>query len=137
MRDLLKNDPENADAEKLGMHEGVKRKCQEVYSDAEDYQICIRTAKAGHDMARAFEYQQTKVEQTEWMFFRELPVVAVTNTAGYPTRACRAETAFQGAICNKGPDYPITYTSEAMGVCHEANGDTFGMRPSCWFKSSL
>lgn len=137
MRDLLKNDSKNAKAESLEMHVGVQRKCQEVYSDVDDYQVCLRTAKAGHDMARAFEYQKTKVEQTEWMFFQNLPVVSVTNSTGYPTRVCRAETAYQGAICNKGPEHPISFTSETMGVCHEANGDTFGMRPKCWFRPTL
>ncbi|MES2525458.1 MAG: hypothetical protein V4598_00160 [Bdellovibrionota bacterium] len=136
MRDILKNDPENAKAEEVVIHEDVRKKCQEVYSDADDFHLCLRTAKAGEDMARTFEYRAKKTEQTESFFFRPLPEAA-TTIVGYPTRECRAETAYQGAICNKGPEFPISFVNETEGYCHEKNGDTFGMRPKCWFKPAL
>lgn len=138
MRDLLKNDPENSLAESVSIHPGVQSKCREAYPESDDYQICLRTTKAGHDMARTFEYYFKKQELTEWAFlFQDLPEAQETNAAGYPSRACRAETAFQGAICNKAPEIPISLTVESEGVCHEANGDTYGMRPKCWFKPTL
>ena len=136
MRDILKNDRINARAEEFDLPVGLKRKCQEVYSETDDYQLCLRTAKAGEDMTKSFEYRATKIEQTATMFFRTLPEASVTIT-GYPTRECRAETAYQGAICNKGPEFPISYVTESEGYCHEKNGDTFGMRPKCWFKPTL
>lgn len=136
MRDILKNDPGNETAEALDLPEGVKNKCHEVYADADDYRICLRTAKAGEDISKTFQFKASKVEQEQTMFFRELPAVQATNT-GYPPNACRAETAFQGAICPKGPEYPISYVNEFEGYCHEKNGDAFGMRPKCWFKPSV
>jgi hypothetical protein len=136
MRDILKNDSENGKAEELDLPVGVHRKCQEVYASTDDYLICLRTAKAGEDMARAFEFRSSKAEQTESMLFRDLPAVSETLT-GYPSRACRAQTAFQGSICHKGPEYPISFTSETEGFCHEKNGDTFGMRPKCWFRPTI
>lgn len=136
MRSILKNDPMNLKAEELELHEGVRAKCREVYPDTEDYLICLRTAKAGEDMTRAFEFRSSKKENTESMFFHELPAVSESLT-GYPSRLCRAETAFQGSICNKGPEFPVSFTNEAEGYCHENNGDTFGMRPKCWFKPTL
>ena len=136
MRAILKNDELNAKAGELELHPDVRKKCQEVYSDADDFQICLRTAKAGEDMARAFEYRSSKVDRPESMFFQELPAVTETLT-GYPSRLCRAETAYQGSICNKGPEFPISYSNETEGYCHEKNGDTFGMRPKCWFKPTV
>ena len=126
----------NAKAEELDLPVGVRRKCQEVYSETNDYHLCLRTAKAGEDMAKSFEYRQSKVEQNETLFFRNLPAATETQT-GYPTRICRAETAYQGAICNKGPEFPISFTNETEGYCHEKNGDTYGMRPKCWFRPTL
>lgn len=138
MRELLKNDSENPLAESIPMHPGVQSKCREVYPESDEYQICLRTTKAGHDMARAFDYYYKKQELSEWVFlFQQLPEAKETNASGYPRLACRAETAFQGAICNKGREFPMSLTSESEGVCHEANGDTFGMRPKCWFKPTL
>ncbi len=136
MRAIFKNDVLNAKAIDLDLPAAVKAKCQEVYSDSDDYLLCLRTAKAGEDMAKAFEYRATKVEQTATMFFRNVPETAET-IVGYPTRECRAETAYQGAICNKGPEFPISFVNETEGYCHEKNGDTFGMRPKCWFKPKL
>jgi hypothetical protein len=135
MRGILKNDSENPAAESFDINESVKSKCHEVYPDADDYQICLRTAKAGEDWAKALNYRKTKVEQTQSLLFLNLPSVDVTQT-GYPSNECRAETAYQGAICTKGPEFPVSYVSESEGYCHEKNGDTFGMRPRCWFKPS-
>jgi hypothetical protein len=133
MRDILKNDPENAKAEALSLPEKIITKCHEVYRDADDFQLCLRTAKAGEDMTKTFQFNRTKSEIPGSMFFQELPAVEKTNT-DYPSYACRAETAYQGAICNKGPEYPTNYTSESEGFCHEKNGDRYGMRPRCWYQ---
>ncbi len=136
MRDILKGDVGNAAAEAFDLPAGVKSKCREVYADEDEYHLCLRTAKAGEDIAKSFQFKNSKAEQAETMFFRPLPVVEVTNT-NYPPNACRAETAFQGAICNKGPEFPMSFANEYEGYCHEKNGDTFGMRPKCWFRPSF
>lgn len=128
MKEILKGDPDNLKAHDLP--EGVVTKCREVYGDGEEMLICLRTAKAGEDMAKAFDFNATGKEQTT-MFFRELPAVAVTNT-NYPPRACRAETVFQGALCNK--EGPLSFENEYDGYCHEKNGDVIGQRPACWYK---
>lgn len=136
MRAILKGDPANAEAEALELPDEVKAKCKEVYSEAEDYQMCLRTAKAGDDMARAFKSFSTK-QEVGVLLLSVLPEVAETNSTSYPATACRAVTAYAGAVCTKGPEFPISFTDEAGGYCHEKNGDTVGMRPRCWFKPTL
>ncbi len=131
MRDLLKNDPENAKAESLEIHAGVQSMCRRVHPETEDFQICLRTVKAGENMAKTFAFFRTKSDPGAMLFQELVPAEKTINT--YPTNACRAETAYQGAICNKGPDVSVSFTSEVEGYCHEKSGDTFGMRPKCWF----
>lgn len=136
MRTIFKNDPENAAMENADLPAEVKNKCREVYPDQDDYLLCLRTTKAGDDMARTFKYRRVK-EEIPFMMLSVLPDVERTNDAGYPSNECRAVTAFAGAICSKGPEFPISFVDEASGYCHEKNGDTFGMRPRCWFKPNL
>lgn len=133
MRELLKNDPEN-DRE-YDLPEAVISKCRETYGAGDEFHICLRTTKAGEDMARAFQWGATKKEPGA-MLLVDLPAVEVTNTS-YPTRACRAETIFQGSLCNKPVEAALSFTNEHEGYCHEKNGDTQGMRPACWYKPVL
>lgn len=136
MRDLLQNDPENGIMDMSSLHDGVAKKCSEVYSNADEYQLCLRVTKAGEDMVKAFIYKRNRKEQTESLLFRRQLVAEETKT-DYPSYECRADTAFQGAICAKGPEIPVSFANEYEGYCHERNGDTFGMRPKCWFKPNL
>ncbi len=131
MRDLLKNDPDNQKALTLEVHEAVQNMCRKVYPDDDDYQICLRTAKAGEDMAKTFSYRRTKSDPGSLLMLEQEPVEKTITS--YPTHACRAEIAYQGAICDKGPEIPVSFSSESEGYCHEKNGDTFGMRPKCWY----
>jgi hypothetical protein len=135
MRDILKNDPANAEAVKLELPEAAVNKCREVYSNDDEFHICLRAVKAGESMMKALKYSKTR-EEPGSLLFVDLPAVETTRV-DYPSYECRAETAYQGAICNKGPEIPVSYTNEADGYCHEKNGDTFGMRPQCWFKPTL
>lgn len=135
MRTILKGDEKNSRAQSLEIHPEVRARCHEVYADEDEYFICLRTAQAGDDMGRAFKHFATKAPVGS-LFFSELPNVT-TTLSGYPSHACRVETAYQGAICSRGPEYPISYKDEASGYCHENNGDTFGMRPRCWFVPTL
>ncbi len=132
MRDILKNDQENSKAESLELHVGVFRKCREVYSDTDENQLCLRTVKAGEDFAKALQYKQAKSDIPGSLLFQNLPAVEKT-VMDYPSKACRAEIAYQGAICNKGPEYSVSLENETQGYCHEKNGDTYGMRPKCWY----
>ena len=130
MRAVLRNDPENA--RDWDVPAEVKAKCREVYSNEDEFHLCLRTAKAGDDMAKAFLHRRGKEEDS--LLLSVLPDVSATNTSGYPSPECRAVTAFAGAVCFRGPEFPTSFTDEVNGYCHEKNGDVVGMRPRCWFK---
>lgn len=132
MREILSS--EEMDGIEVAVDERVREKCRDVHSDPKDFQICLRTVKAGDDVFQALRWSRTKSEEGT-LLFQELPAVTETNT-NHPAYACRAETVFQGALCVQNLQVKMSYINEHEGACHEANGDLVGLRPNCWYKSA-
>ena len=134
MKEVLKGDPENAKARELDLPLNIRKKCEEMYSDEESVNICLRSTKASEDAFRFLQSRDLGRDADASLFNQVLAPVIETNER-HPQHACRAETAFQGAICDSTED--LSNTEETVGTCHKKNGDVEGIRPACWFKAGV
>ncbi len=109
----------------------VKDSCATAWSDANDYNICLRGAMAGDSVSKLFAALR---KQPPGKF--ETPDAAVVKRTyeGHPAFQCRLDTYFQGALCEKAFSEDFTRDSEVAGSCHGTTGQSVGMRPVCWFK---
>lgn len=134
MKEIFKGDPENKKARKLSLPRAIREKCRRMYSDEESINICLRSTKAGEDAMRFLQAKQSGKDADASLLNRVLPPAEETIQR-YPDHACRAETAFQGAICDRVGE--LSDTDETVGTCHLKNGDSMGLRPACWFKPGV
>lgn len=134
MKEILRGDPENKKARKLKLPREIRRKCKKMFSDRESINICLRSTKAGEDAVRFLQAKETGKDADASLLNRVLAPVEETIMK-YPDHACRAETAFQGALCDRTGD--LSDSDETAGVCHLKNGDRNGLRPRCWFKAGV
>jgi hypothetical protein len=134
MKEVLKGDPENAKARELKLPGNIIKKCEKIFSDEESVNICLRSTKAAEDAFRFLQAKERGADADPGLFNRFLMPVEETIMR-YPDHACRAETAFRGAICDR--DGELSDTDETAGVCHKKNGDRVGLRPECWFKAGV
>jgi len=58
--------------------------------------------------------------------------VIVTDDS-HPASQCRLDTYFQGSICDKSVSEEVSDTDVNIGSCTKRNGDSVGLRPTCWF----
>lgn len=134
MKEVLKGDPENAKAGELDLPRNIRKKCEKMFSDEESVNICLRSTKAAEDAFRFLQAKERGADADPSLFNQILAPVDETIMR-YPDHACRAETAYRGAICDRTGE--MSDTDETMGACHKKNGDRAGMRPSCWFKAGV
>jgi hypothetical protein len=113
----------------------VLEKCLESFSkDSEDYQICLRTAKANIAMAQTFaalgELQVMPAFDTPDPYER---MFILFN--GYPNAQCRLDTLFAGSLCNLSKEQRVMPNLDLYnkGFCSKFNGHTKGLRPLCWY----
>jgi hypothetical protein len=134
MKEILKGDPENAKAKELKLPRNIRKKCAKIYSDEDSINICLRSTKAAE---YAFRFLQAKDlgRNPDKSLFNHFLFPVDETIMRYPDHACRAETAYEGAVCNRFTE--ISDTDETVGFCHKRNGDRVGVRPRCWFKPSL
>jgi hypothetical protein len=137
MKNMLRGDKDNfAISRKLELPTQVKHECYRQYRmSGENYNICLRSAKAAEDFGRALHHNRSlpDVERISLMN-RSDRAVAVTEV-GHPDPQCRVDTMYQGALCNLPPTIPLDYKDELKGTCHERKGHQLGTRPACWFSS--
>ncbi len=133
-REILKNDPENANAETLILPESVKEKCKAQYADEEGYRICLRSARTAEDVGKILDYISTSTERPETFLLEPVPAAVVKTVSSHPKAICRTHTIMEASLCHVASDIDISETDETVGICHPKNGDTLGNRPLCWFK---
>jgi hypothetical protein len=136
MKEILRGDPENAAvAAKVDLPWNIKRRCREMYSDEDSVNICLRSTKAAEDGFKFLQSKERNWADADSSLFNQILAPVDSTIMRYPDHACRAETAYRGAICSREGE--ISDTDEAVGVCHMKNGDKFGERPRCWFKPGV
>ena len=134
MKEVLESDSENSSvADSLDLPEQIKLQCRLQFSDEDQYSICLRSSKASEDYGKVIanilvpgseKYISLTTPATELAF--------VTNLR-HPSAQCRADTKFQGALCNVSPLISLDDEDETIGTCNLNDFNILGNRPACWF----
>ena len=112
----------------------VKTSCKTAWSNENDYNICLRGAMAGASVSNLFAALR---KSPPGAFNTPDPAVVARTYEAHPAYQCRLDTYFQGALCEKGFSDDFARDSEVTGACHGTTGQTVGLRPACWYKSTV
>ncbi|MBM3382999.1 MAG: hypothetical protein FJY29_11220 [Betaproteobacteria bacterium] len=125
-----------------------RSKCDEAYVGQDDRDLCYRTAAAGFSLANLLSKLGSSAEPR----FDTPDTKKVSRTAdSHPAAQCRLDTYFQGALCGKPYDFMLipgkknprgqnsiqSEEESAKYSCTELDAKSFGLRPTCWFRSRL
>lgn len=126
----------------------AKESCDAVWENADEQNLCYRTAAAGESLAKLLAaLGDAPVPSLETP---DTSVVTETNNA-HPAAQCRLDTYLAGAICTANFDSHKIPGRKARGgqgsenaeldasqySCTAAGQFTVGLRPTCWFKPRL
>jgi hypothetical protein len=127
----------------------AKGQCDSVWADEVDRDICYRTANA----SQAISNLLAALGNEPMPAFDTPDQTVVTETDDqHPAAQCRLDTYFAGAICAAkwdekvipGKSFPHTGLNQTEAEreastysCMRASGFEVGLRPACWFKSTL
>ncbi len=131
MRRVLASDSNEEINRTLKVPETIRSECSKSFPDKSEAAICIRTAVAGISVGkvnasiRRFPAPDIDVVDSS---------IATTTQNGHPIPQCRLNTYYQGSLCPVSSLRPLSQVNEMKGTCHEEQGYTVGLRPSCWYK---
>jgi hypothetical protein len=128
MRLLLEGEDNGAYIRAHGAAPLVAARCGEQYPDLNASALCQRIAMAGLNFLDSMAIPLPTAFDTP---ARE--VAQRTLTGEYPTRQCRLDTMFAGALCPTDKNTPTDGYDPAAGLCTSRNFP-LGARPACWFK---
>lgn len=125
-----------------------KSKCDEAYTEQTDRDLCYRTTAAGLSLATLLSKLGNSTEPR--FDTPDEKKVSRTND-NHPAAQCRLDTYFQAALCGKPFDAMLIPGKKISGgragldaekeaakySCTELDGQTLGLRPTCWFRSRL
>lgn len=135
MKEVLREDDDNKEiAMALDLPEEVKKQCRFQFPSANDYYICLRSAKAAEDHGKVIEDINSKGTSSDVSLLT--PSTYVTSTTifkQHPEAQCRLDTKYQGALCNVSTKIALDDLDEEVGTCTYNNFNILGNRPSCWF----
>lgn len=133
LRKVFRQDDNVQYVTQLKVPEAITEKCKVSFKTNWEIALCQRTSVAGLSVgAISSDIRNTEVPTIETP---DHTVVAETYDA-HPEPQCRLDTYFQGSVCEVSSQHSVSLTDESEGVCHEMNGQTLGVRPACWFKST-
>ncbi len=127
----------------------VRTRCETVFRDVDDQNLCMRVNAAGMQLATLLG----ALRETPTVPSYETPdtsEVAKTNDR-HPAAQCRLDTYVAGSLCTAGwNDLKIPGRKHADGQgsaaaereasqfsCMKVSGYGTGLRPTCWFKPQL
>ncbi len=126
----------------------VQKKCDAIYKDTDEQNLCYRSAIAGQSLAKLLSaLNSDKVPAFD------TPDTSVVSKVfdSHPKGQCRLDTYVAGALCNtdfertlipgkNGNNGSNNNTAEQIAEkysCGGKAGSAPGVRPACWFKSRL
>ncbi len=112
----------------------AKEKCNEKFTKSKEQSLCYRAAMAGYSTARLLKSLGGNVSDKDLPKFETPSSKSVRRTNhNHPAPQCRLDTYFAGAICDVDYLVDVDTDDPNIGACSKLNGDTIGVRPSCWF----
>lgn len=108
----------------------AKTMCEAQFQNSLDRTICVRASMAGYTAGRVFKGFSTQPVSLK------TPSTAVVSKTDFkhPAGQCRADTYFQGALCEVSYRNRKDKDDPNYNTCSTKNGDKVGVRPTCWYK---
>lgn len=102
--------------------------CGNTWKDDQERALCTRIALSAQVLVEVLSSSKKPIS-----FQSPDPTVVKTMLYGYPSSQCRLDTYFQGALCTKNLNDPVSNWSSSQGFCTKLDGFTIGARPRCWY----
>lgn len=111
--------------------EHAKQECLKTYTTTAEQQICFKLMTAGQEVS--FFFQKARKEERVPKYNEPDSTVVGSTVDSHPATQCRMDTYFQGALCPRQWQDPVSDKDAFAGACHP---DSFanGVRPRCWYK---
>jgi hypothetical protein len=136
-RSLWQDDVEGNRMARSAIPDYPKSRCDAVYSDENDQNLCYRQVLAGYSLANLL----SAVSGGSGISFETTdPHVTDKTFVSHPQAQCRLDTYTAGALCTAQWDDHVTPKSEADSAnytCNLFQGFGEGTRPLCWFKPAM
>lgn len=114
----------------------AKEKCDSVYSETNNQNLCYRTAMAGKSLATLLG-KMKKLRRLPSFTTPDLRVINKTNHK-HPRPQCRLDTMLAGALCKAPFDDKVIPDNERESLiysCSQYNpAHELSFRPKCWLK---
>ena len=134
MKEVLESDSENSSvADSLDLPEQIKLQCRLQFSDEDQYSICLRSSKASEDYGKVIANILVPGSEKNISLTTPATELAFVTNLRHPSAQCRADTKFQGALCNVSPMISLDDEDETIGTCNLNDFYIMGNRPACWF----
>lgn len=129
-RRIYESDNNDEIVESMDIDPEVEKKCNAVWSNKADLDMCKRISQASKGLAKLLnggrEVSFTTPDKT---------VVSKTDH-NHPKGQCRLDTYFNGALCDKDFNEEVSNSDAKVGVCNRSESYDIGVRPLCWYKPS-
>jgi hypothetical protein len=149
-RRIAQNDDNVTAMASVSLPKEVKLGCASAFHSQSEIALCQREAMAGQVLAQilyelgthpqAIPHAKAAVEHEPAVapsFTTPNTTLAVSRTNdSHPLAQCRLDTYFNGAICGADPMEDFGKSEGSTGACAQEKGDTYGFRPTCWYKPS-
>jgi hypothetical protein len=132
LRKYFENDDNTTAIKNLNVPTVVSTKCQQIYPNADESALCIRTSMAGFVLGEILNALGKGANSVSFTTPDQSKVLVTFDD--HPQAQCRLDTYFQGSLCDHGFNQIVSNTDANTGVCSQSNGDKVGSRPLCWFK---
>lgn len=130
------------------VHPEAKSKCDSVYTNTDDQNLCYRISLAGQSLSNLFGAARNDSPPS---YATPSTVIVDKTNMSYPKAQCRLDTYLAGALCTvnfndeiiPGDDYRgrrqkrRAERESNLYSCSQFNSDhALSMRPKCWFAQS-
>ncbi len=125
------NDDNEAIVAKLTIPQSITERCQKSFDKTAEINICKRAAIAGKDLGDTLA-ALGKTAETD--FDKPDTSIVTKMVDAHPAAQCRLDTYLAGSFCAKAVTDVLSDTDATSGTCSEEKGESFGIRPTCWYK---
>jgi len=110
----------------------VEKACSVQHKSYDEIAMCKKGAMVGYTLASVLNSLSNGSTKINFNTPDKTEVIKTNNR--HPKAQCRLDTYYAGAVCGVHYSEEFSPESPINGACAEEKGDTFGVRPRCWYK---
>jgi hypothetical protein len=111
----------------------VNARCNEMFTNTDDRNYCIRSSYAGLSTARLLNAIGSGKVAPQFNT-PDSSVVSKTND-NHPRAQCRLDTYFSAATCSVAVSEALSDKDFRQGSCYDEKQTKYGLRSKCWFST--